>query len=137
MLCKETTAIFNGMTITRLGDNSYYLTQSDKLENPNPSTPESLVALRAKLQYVAGCVRPDLAGPVQLLAFDVREPTSDTYRLMTEINEYGCSTKTLGLRFVELNTSSLHLVTFTDAAFANAPGKSSQLGYVVVVTDHT
>ncbi len=40
-------------------------------------------------------------------------------------------TKNTGLDFVRLDIDSLYLVAFTDAAFANAPGCRSQLGFVV------
>lgn len=40
-----------------------------------------------------------------------------------------------GLRFVPLDISSLTLVVFTDASFANNQDLSSQIGYVIVLAD--
>jgi hypothetical protein len=42
---------------------------------------------------------------------------------------------TRGLTFVPLDINSLNLVIFTDASFANNKDLSSQIGYVIVLTD--
>lgn len=57
---------FNGVFITRGKQNDYEMTQSKKLQVAVPTTKEKLVSVRAKIQYIAGCTRPDLAGPVQI-----------------------------------------------------------------------
>src|SRR6266496_1496522 len=42
---------------------------------------------------------------------------------------------TRGLTFVLLNIHSLNLIVFTDASFANNKDLSSQIGFVIVLTD--
>ena len=42
---------------------------------------------------------------------------------------------TRGLTFVPLDLESLNLVIFTDASFANNKDLSSQIGYVIAITD--
>ena len=40
-----------------------------------------------------------------------------------------------GLRFVKLDITTLKLIVFTDASFANNPNLSSQIGYVLCLAD--
>ena len=40
-----------------------------------------------------------------------------------------------GLKFVKLNINTLQLLAFTDASFANNKDLSSQIGYVLVLSD--
>ena len=42
---------------------------------------------------------------------------------------------TRGLRFVKLKRESLRLLVFVDASFANNRDLSSQIGYVIVLTN--
>ena len=42
---------------------------------------------------------------------------------------------TRGLTFVLLNIYSLNLIVFTDTSFANNKDLSSQIGFVIVLTD--
>ena len=40
-----------------------------------------------------------------------------------------------GLKFVKLDQKTLQLLVFTDASFANNKDLSSQIGYVIILTD--
>ena len=42
---------------------------------------------------------------------------------------------TRGLKFVKLDINTLQLLAFTDALFANNKDLSSQIGYVLVLSD--
>jgi len=42
-----------------------------------------------------------------------------------------------GLKFVKLDQKTLQLLVFTDASFANNKDLSSQIGYVIILTDAT
>ena len=42
---------------------------------------------------------------------------------------------TKGLTFIPLNIHSLNLIIFTDASFANNKDLSSQIGFVIILTD--
>lgn len=60
--------MFNGSLLVREKDDMYKMSQPKKLNCTVPKTKKDLVSTRAALQYIAGCTRPDIAGPVQLLA---------------------------------------------------------------------
>ena len=45
--------------------------------------------------------------------------------------------QTRGLRYVKLDRDSLQLVVFTDSSFANNKDFSSQIGFIVCLTDST
>ena len=40
-----------------------------------------------------------------------------------------------GLKFIKLDQKTLQLLVFTDASFANNKDLSSQIGYVIILTD--
>lgn len=40
-----------------------------------------------------------------------------------------------GLKFVQLDLDSIHQVVFADASFTNNPDGSSQIGFVIILTD--
>ena len=42
-----------------------------------------------------------------------------------------------GLKFVKLDVNTLQLIVFTDSSFANNKDLSSQIGYVIALTDST
>ena len=44
---------------------------------------------------------------------------------------------TWGLKFIKLDTKTLRLLVFTDASFANNEDLSSQIGYVLALTNAT
>ena len=40
-----------------------------------------------------------------------------------------------GLKFIKLNINTLQLLVFTDASFANNKDLSSQIGYILILTN--
>lgn len=67
---------FNGCTILHDKDGSYSLHQGSKLSCLSmPNNTEELISLRAKLQYIGCCTRPDICTKVQMMANEVRDPT--------------------------------------------------------------
>lgn len=124
----------SGISIKECGVNS--LDQSDKLEKVSiPETQSDLVSVRAQIQYVGCCTRPDLCAAVQLLASAVTSPVPETYKTMEKVVDRCHETAKLGLNYIPLDRESLRLALFTDASFANADRLKSQLGFVLVLTD--
>lgn len=131
----ETTS-FNGCQITVERNRVHLLRQMDKLGKiSKPRNQDELVSVRALLQYIGCCTRPDLCAPVQLLASEVNNPEASTYSKMESIVERCHNTKDMGLTFIPLERSSLRLALFTDASFANADRYKSQIGCVVLLVD--
>ena len=131
----ETTS-FNGSQITVETNRVHLLRQMDKLRKvAKPKNPEEMVSLRALLQYIGCCTRPDLCASVQLLASQVTDPDNSTYSAMEKIVERCHDTTDMGLRFVPMEKKSLRLALFSDASFANADRLKSQLGFVVLLVD--
>ena len=65
-------ANFNGVSMAVDNNGAYAIDQQAKFPDVTPCTTEELVSIRAKMQYIAGCSRPDIAGPVHLLASEVK-----------------------------------------------------------------
>ena len=55
------------------------------LEFDYPTTQKEFVSICAKLQYIAGCTRPDLAGPVQLLASESKNLAAESFKKLKKI----------------------------------------------------
>jgi hypothetical protein len=73
-----TSARFNGTNVQRTM-HEFIVHQRDKLDKIRRSdTDTSLVSVRAALQYIAGCTRPDISSCVQLLFSAVALPTRQT-----------------------------------------------------------
>ena len=93
-------AQFNGSRISVLS-NHISMDQSAKLENiKTPENRDDLVSARAQIQYIASSTRPDLCAAVQLMASEVSEPKSATFKKMEDIIKRCYETKDIGLKFV-------------------------------------
>jgi hypothetical protein len=131
----NTSARFNGTNVQRTM-HGFTIHQRDKLDKiRRPETDKDLISVRAALQYIAGCTRPDIASCVQLLSSAVASPTRQTYNEMAQILNWLEKTDDLQLKFVPLDMQTIRMVVFTDASFANASNLASQLGFVVCLVD--
>ena len=127
---------FNGTIITRLGDGNYKMDQSQKLKDIKYATSdEDLVSIRALLQYIGTCTRPDLCSVSQMLATDVLHPSPRVHRKLNKLVRWATDTIHTGLNFINLNMNKLAIKLFTDSSFANNQDHKSQLGYVVILAD--
>ena len=127
---------FNGLVIEYNKDGSYGLTQSNKTQVVKHSCkPSEFFSERAKIQYIANCTRPDLCAASQLLAIPESKLTDAHYKKMKHLVERCKSTAKTGLKYVPLDDSSLRIMLFTDASFANTHNLKSQIGFVVVLSD--
>ena len=135
ILLKEKSVRFNGSQISRKKNNMYELKQSEMFGFEDPSTNEEFVSIRAKLQYIAGCTRPDIAGPVQILASESKNPTDESFSKLKKIIKYCKDSRNDGLQFIDLDISTMRILLFTDAAFANISDLSSQMGFLIALQD--
>ena len=126
---------FNGSVISHTSD-GYSIDQKKRCEElMDPSTEKEATSTRAKIQYISTVCRPDLASFSQLLASDKMIPDTEAFKQLLNLVEYARCTAQRRLNFVDLDQSSLRLMLFTDSAFGNRADLSSQLGYVIVLSD--
>ena len=152
----DTPIKFNGGMIRLLVDGSITLTQELHCKNlaivnttkPTNSTSsrgitrgsltpkEQYIAQRARGGYIASVCQPeasfDLSFAAQVINLGENDAKELNKRLSWQLQNFD-----RGLKFVKLDGKSLQLLVFTDASFANNKDLSSQIGYVIVLTDAT
>ena len=95
---------------------------------------DQYVAQRARGAYIATVCQPEAAFDLSSAA-QVTDPKKEDINLLNKRIQWQIDNSTRGLTFVPLNMESLSLVIFMDASFANNKDYSSQIGYVIVLTD--
>ena len=132
------TVTFNGAEIS-LRDDICTITQPNhlqKLESITEDTVEKseFVAQRARGAYIAAVSRPDLtfafAYCSQLINRDTKAAKSlnkAIFRAKQKVN--------FGLTFVKIDILTARLAVFADASFTRNPDLTSQLGFVMAITD--
>ena len=100
-----------------------------------PETNAEAISERAKAQYVSTICRPDLAAPSQLIASRVNKRIPDAVHDVKALVKYCNRTASLGLSFVKIDLSTARINLFTDAAFANGENLTSQIGFLVILSD--
>ena len=97
---------------------------------------DQYIAQRARGAYIATVSQPETTFDLSFAAQVVNPRENDAKalnkRLQWQIDHFD-----RGLRFVRLDISTLTLMVFTDASFANNQDLSSQIGYVIVLADAT
>jgi ribonuclease HI len=131
----DTDLTYNGVRIRCLRDGGFSMKQEQVYRLEQVATADAFITARARGSYVATCTRPDLAAPYQLLAGKVRDPDSEDFRQLNKVIARTLATRDVGLSFVPLNAEEVAISVFADAAFANASGFGSQLGFVICMTD--
>lgn len=127
---------FNGCRISVSKNGTFSMNQSAKLRKLRiPTSPKDLVSIRAIMQYISSCNRPDLCAEAQLLSNAVSCPDEEVYERIEVLVRRCRDTNQVGLNYVELDKECLKLLLFTDASFANANKLKSQMGFVVVLSD--
>lgn len=95
-------------------------------------TKEDDVQQCARGAYIATVSQPQAAFALSYAA-QITEPTSDDADFLNRCLLWQTLGK--GLNFVELDSSTLRLLAFTDSSFANNRDLTSQIGYVIVLAD--
>jgi hypothetical protein len=98
------------------------------------SPKEQYVSQQAKGAYIATICQPeasfDLSYTAQTLNYSDDDIKVLNRRLLWQIEN-----AKKGITFVPLDLESLKLIVFTDASFANNKDFTSQIGYIVAITD--
>lgn len=130
--------LFNGARVS-LSGGIYTISQPDhvsKLECiPEQNTSCSdFVSQRARGAYIAAVARPDLTfGYAQ--ASQILSPNLTATKTLNTHIKRSKESQHLNLRFVPLDRSSIQLSVFCDASFASNSDLTSQLGYIIALTD--
>ncbi|KAI0993306.1 hypothetical protein K3495_g14878, partial [Podosphaera aphanis] len=127
---------FNGFMITLNKSNNICITQKKQLEKikllGKDFTNEEYIAQRARGAYIATVSQPEASFCLSYAA-QITNPTYDDAQFLNRCLKWQLQGR--GLNFVKLDQQSLPLITFTDSSFANNRDNSSQIGYVIVLTD--
>ncbi|RAL58471.1 hypothetical protein DID88_005175 [Monilinia fructigena] len=153
VLTPDTPLKFNGGVITQHSDGTVSLTQEKQCENLRlvktvlsdmPGTrgkvrkaataKDQYVAQRARGAYVATMSQPEASFDLSFAA-QITSPKEEDAKALNKRLQWQMDNKTRGLKFVPLDKDSLQIVAFTDASFANNPDLSSQIGYIIALTD--
>ena len=138
---RDTSSIlkFSGCTILRMTD-GFKISQEEYAERVKPIskkdwTPSNFASMRGKLSWLATCTRPDVACANAQLSQRRREMLEEEdYKLLSsailQIKKHKRE-----LFFPRLDLSSTRIHGYSDAAFANNPDYSSQLGMVITLCD--
>jgi hypothetical protein len=142
MLSATTPLSFNGMIIKLVGK-KISITQSKQAKNIKLLSLENIskdqyVAQRARGAYIASVCQPEAAFDLSFAA-QVINPLTDDARTLNKRLQWQLDNHNRGLEFVSLDFASsdnkLQIVVFTDSSFANNSDYSSQIGFVIVMTD--
>lgn len=127
---------FNELIIKRNSESTYSIQQSEKLRGLRMvNTEEELKTTPAMIQYIGSCTRPDISSRSQLLSSEMQTNLKMSIKKLNKLVSWCHDTCDFELKFVPLNLSSLRLLLFTDASFANANKLRSQIGFVHVLAD--
>jgi hypothetical protein len=144
---------FNGGLIQLLPDGRISLTQEQQCNNLSTVTQKTAtsttrgatrtltpkdqyIAQRARGAYIASVCQPEASFDLSFAA-QVINPGKDDATTLNKRLDWQIKNSSRGLKFVKLDINTLQLVAFTDASFANNKDLSSQIGYVIILTDAT
>lgn len=97
---------------------------------------DQYIAQRARGAYIASVCQPEASFDLSYAA-QVINPDEKDAKLLNKRLQWQIDNSDRGLKFVKLDTNKLQLTVFTDSSFANNKDLSSQIGYVIVLTDGT
>src|SRR6266496_1502658 len=145
--------LFNGGKIKLEPDNVITLTQERQCRNLNlvnvkpvnltssrgkirtAVTPkDQFIAQRARGSYITSVCQPEAAFDLSSAA-QVINPNEEDAKHLNKRLQWQIDNPTRGLRFAPLDPDSLQLIIFTDASFANNKDLSSQIGFIIALTD--
>jgi hypothetical protein len=95
---------------------------------------DQYVAQRARGAYIATVCQPESAYDLSFAA-QVIDPQEENIKQLNKRIQWQIDNAIRGLTFVPLDLNFLSLLVFTDASFANNRDLSSQIGFVIVLTD--
>jgi hypothetical protein len=95
-------------------------------------TKAEYIRQRALGAYLATVSQPEASFALSYAA-QVTEPNWNDAQFLNRCLQHQIATK--GINFVQLDEMSLRLIVYTDSSFANNRDHSSQIGYIVVLSD--
>jgi hypothetical protein len=98
------------------------------------STRDQYVSQRALGAYIASMCQPEASFDLSFAA-QTTDPQKEDIKALNKRLEWQLENSTRGLRFIKLDITTLKLIVFTDASFANNKDFSSQIGFVIVLAD--
>lgn len=110
------------------------LTSSKGVVRKAVTPKDQYVAQRARGAYIATISQPEAAFDLSFAA-QVIDPKEDDAKTLNKRLKWQMEHSSRGLRFVNLDITTLKLVVFTDASFANNLNLSSQIGYIICLAD--
>ena len=131
---------FNGAVIQLIDEHTISITQErhcDKISLLAPGKgvdKNAYIAQRARGAYIATVCQPEAAFDLSSAA-QTTNPTEIDATALNKRLRWQKENRTRGLNFVRINLDFAKIVVFTDSSFANNKDYSSQIGYVVVMTD--
>ena len=138
-LTVDNSLTFGGCLVSLNRDGSINYRQRKQLDSLqkvaiDPPIRAEFAAQRARGAWVASNCQPEATFDYSFAAQATEPSESDVKKLNGRII-WQQENRARGLRFVPLARDRLQLVVFTDAAFANNRDGSSQIGFVLVLTD--
>jgi hypothetical protein len=97
---------------------------------------DQYIAQRARGAYIASVCQPEASFDLSFAA-QVINPGKDDAKALNKRLDWQIKNPNRGLKFVKLDINTLQLIAFTDASFANNKDLSSQIGYIIVLSDAT
>ena len=131
---------FNGAVIELHGE-SITINQPQQIKRIQPvtiNTPtskEQYITQRARGAYIASVCQPEMAFGLSFAAQQSTNPTDNDTNLLNRCLSWQIRNSTRGLKFIPLDLDTLKIVAFTDSSFANNQDFSSQIGFVIALTD--
>jgi hypothetical protein len=95
---------------------------------------DQYVSQRAKGAYIASVCQPEASFDLSFAA-QVIDPQEEDIKLLNKRIQWQIDHNTRGLKYVPLDLTTLKLIAFTDASFANNKDSSSQIGFVIALAD--
>ena len=121
-----------GIILIQKNETSF--TNNRDLVKKNLNTKDQYVAQRARGAYLASICQPEIFFDLSY-ATQSTEYTSDDISQLNKRLAWQLINKSKRLKYVRLHQESFRIVVFCDVFFANNRDLSSQIGYVVCLTD--
>jgi transposase InsO family protein len=100
----------------------------------NLTMKEQYISQRARGAYIASVCQPEASYDLSVAAQAI-QPDADDVKALNQRLDWQVQNASRGLTYVQLDQTTLQLMVFTDASFANNRDFSSQMGYVIALTD--
>lgn len=136
-LTESTTLTFNGAKLTKNSD-CIMITQQpqiQKIELVKEGDVIAFISQRARGAYISTVCQPQAAFALSQAAQHMSQPTKTDYNRLNACLQWQQNNAEKGLTVVPLNEKDLKIVTFTDASFANNADMTSQIGFIIVLTN--